>query len=272
MDAVNFAPRCTWTVESEIGDFMEHDEGCNYFWALPLLSEPIASIVEVGSRDGMDAVNLSLRLKAPVTAFECDPRQFQVVERNLRNMAYPGSYAVELALSDADTEMTFWAADPQRYANPGTGSFYQVNFENRPHSDVDSGRGPIQQPIRVSARRFDSLGFAAPDLLVMDVQGAEIRVLAGFGHLLDKCTYVICEAERVPSYRGGNRFTDVHKFLKKNGFRILSCTIGRGHRVDRWLHYWQSNVRLALSEKTMRPWQVYQGVFDVVYVNTRLGM
>lgn len=250
---------------------MTTDEGSNYSWALAHISAPVKSIVEVGSRDGLDAVDLSQKLNAPVVAFECDPTQFQVVRRNIERLAYPGSQALDLALSDANALMTFWAADPERYTNLGTGSFFQVNFANRPRSDIDSGRELIQRPIRVPARRFDSLGLPAPDLLVMDVQGAETRVLAGFGTLLPACTYIICEAERIPSYVGGNRFSDIHHFLKANGFRILSCTIGNGHRLDRWLHYWRTNVRMALTERTLTPWTLYQGVFDVLYVNTRRG-
>lgn len=248
---------------------MNLDQGSNYLWALPYLSSPIRSIIEVGSRDGFNAVELAQRLNSPVIAFECDPQQFPVVRKNIDQLGPAGSMAFEVALSDRDSEETFWAADPEKYTNLGTGSFFQVNFGNRPRSDIDSGREPIQRPIRVTARRFDSLGLSAPDLLVMDVQGAEIQVLSGFGPLLSQCRYIICEAERVPSYKGGKPFSKLNGFLKNNGFRMLSCTIGSGRPSERWVHYWMSNLRLALKERHIQPWRLYQGVFDVLYVNTR---
>ena len=87
--------------------------------------------------------------------------------------------------------------------------------------------------------------------------------------MLAECRYVICEAERVPSYHGGNPFSEVDRFLKSQGFRILASTVGSGSNWERRIHFLKTNARIAWREKTLRPTKIYQGVFDVLYVNSR---
>jgi FkbM family methyltransferase len=249
---------------------MVDQPGTSYLWALPFLQTPIRSIVEVGSRDGLDAVALARIFESSVTSFECDPGMFPVVEQNIAESGISQAHAHAIALSDEDGEVEFWAHDPDAYEHGGTGSLFLVNFANRARDDVDSGRAPIQRAVKVRAARFDGLGIEAPDLLVMDVQGAECKVLRGFGDLLSRCRYVICEAERVPSYQGGNPFSEVNRMLKSEGFKLIGSTIGNGSTKDRWLNWWRVNARIAAKENTLRPDRVYQGIFDVVYENVHL--
>lgn len=244
-------------------------EASNYLWAVPFLKTPIASVVEVGSRDGLDAVSLAKALNCQVTSFECDPLQYEVSKANISQSGVPGIEILDYALSDVDGELIFWQVDTAIYDNPGTGSLYEVNFENRKVDDVDAGRGPIQRKITVPSARFDSLGKSAPELIVMDVQGAEVRVLKGFGTLLNSCKFVICEAERVPSYKGGNAFSELHSFMKRNGFVLRASTIGNGGLTHRWINFWRTNLSICVKEKTLAPLKTYQGCFDVIYENTR---
>ncbi len=245
--------------------------GTNYDWALKYLTLPITSVVEVGSRDGMDAIALGRALGCRVDAFEAAPEQFLVVEENIRASGLEGITAHELALLDKGGTVDFWTVDPDVYDNAGLGSVFEVNFDNRQGNDVDAGRASIQRKTTVAAARFDTLDLPAPDLLVMDVQGAETKVLRGFGPMLTECRYVICEAERVPSYQGGNPFSEVDKFLKSQGFRIRASTVGSGSNLERRIHFLRTNAQIAWREKTLFPTRIYQGVFDVLYVNARVS-
>ena len=80
---------------------------------------------------------------------------------------------------------------------------------------------------------------------------------------------MICEAEREPSYQGGNPFSEIDKFLKSQGFRIRASTVGSGSNLERRIHFLRTNSQIAWREKTLRPTKIYQGVFDVLYVNSR---
>lgn len=244
--------------------------GSNYNWALKYLKLPITSVVEVGARDGLDSVALGRAFGCRVDAFEAAPEQFLVVQDNLRLSGLPDLYAHDIALLDKNAAIDFLTVDPHLYQSTGLGSVFEVNFSNRLSSDVDLGRSPIQRKVSVTAARFDSLGIPTPDLLVMDVQGAETKVLQGFGTKLADCRYVITEAERVPSYKGGNSFFSVNKFLKSEGFQIRATTIGSGTELERRLHFIKTNLSIALTERTLLPHRKYQGVFDVLYQNTRI--
>lgn len=250
---------------------MADQPGESYLWAIPYITAPIRSIVEVGSRDGLDAIALGRTFQASVTAFECDPGMFPEVERNLALSGLKDAKALDLALTDVAGEVEFWAHDPSAYHQGGTGSLFLANFKNRDRDDVDRGRERIQKSIRVRAARFDGLGLTAPDLLMMDVQGAECKVLRGFGSMLHQVQFVICEAERVPSYTGGNPFSAVNRLLKGNGFVFRGSTIGDGSRGARWNNWWRVNARIAVRERTLIPTRIYQGVFNVIYENRRFA-
>ncbi len=56
------------------------------------------------------------------------------------------------------------------------------------------------------------------DLLVMDIQGAELLALKGSGSILDKITHIWTEVSTVPIYKGGALFSEINDFLNKKGF------------------------------------------------------
>lgn len=241
----------------------------NYSWIFPYITEPIGSIVEVGSRDGLDAIWLAKAFDSQVDAFEASPRQFKFVEENIEASALENVRAHELALSDQIGHIEFWETDVSEYENSGLGSLFEVNFSNRTSDDVDAGRSRIQHPIKVRTARYDSLSISPPDLLVMDVQGSEVLVLRGFGRLLSECRFIACEAERVPSYKGGNSFRELNRFMSENGFHLVATTIGKGDRRSRWINYFRTNTLIAFRNRTFRPYRFYQGCFDVLYQNSR---
>lgn len=243
----------------------------NYNWAFPHLVGPIESIVEIGSRDGLDAITLASTFGSPVTAFECDPAQYIATAENVRASGLSGITVLPYAVTDKNEPITFWQVDTSTYNVPGTSSMFEVNFDNRQNSDVDAGHAGIQRAVTVEGARFDSLGIPAPTLLAMDVQGAEVLALKGFGALLGKCKYIVTEAERVPSYKGGNSFKELDRFIRSQGFTLVATSIGSGTRLARWRQFVSLNIKIALSDRTLLPMRKYQGCFDVLYVNSSLA-
>ena len=80
--------------------------------------------------------------------------------------------------------------------------------------------------IEVSVRRGDNLDIEKPDILKIDVEGAELDVLDGFRNHLSDCR--ICYVE----YHGGNK-ERVQTILSKFGFEVteISGNVIRGHRA-----------------------------------------
>ena len=95
------------------------------------------------------------------------------------------------------------------------GSFFDINFDNRDTSDDDFQRGSVQKEIDVEIQRYDNLKLKAPDLIAMDVQGAELKVLKGFGKDISNTYAIILETCISNNYIGGSKLLEIYNFLKR---------------------------------------------------------
>jgi len=85
----------------------------------------------------------------------------------------------------------------------------------------------VLRPMRLKAthavetRRLDDIeGLERIDFLKLDVQGAELDVLRGAGHLLKDMLVVQAEVEFLPLYEGQPLFADVDAFMRASGFQF----------------------------------------------------
>jgi len=65
------------------------------------------------------------------------------------------------------------------------------------------------------------------DVLVVDVQGAELEVLRGAERTLAAMKVVWCEVAHAELYRGNARFEDVQSYLSERGFKLFWTQINR---------------------------------------------
>lgn len=70
--------------------------------------------------------------------------------------------------------------------------------------------------------------FAKPDMIKVDVQGAELAVLEGGREVLQTAEVVLLEVALVEEYLGGPLFASVIAYMAERGFRVHDiCTIFR---------------------------------------------
>jgi FkbM family methyltransferase len=74
-------------------------------------------------------------------------------------------------------------------------------------------------------------GFAKPDLLVVDVQGAELLVLKGGQTVLGQVKAVIVEVSRGRFYEGGVLYPELRDYLLARGFREAQRALGHGDQL-----------------------------------------
>ena len=158
----------------------------NYSWALGAISvavpdSDIRAIAEVGSRDGLDGMYLARHFGSVVAIFEADPINAETCRKNLSMSPDLDCELFEVALSDRSGTIDFYSIDAGLYDNRGASSLYEVNFKHRPWRDPDRNRASIARKITVQSKRFDEFELPSPDLIAMDVEGAELSVLQGFG-------------------------------------------------------------------------------------------
>lgn len=132
-------------------------------------------VYDVGSNIGILALILARHLpgeRARVHCFEPEPRNFAQLARNITaNELGDRIRAYQIALGDQEGEAELFVR-----GGPGEGR----------HSTVAAkgATGSIQVPMRTAAAFADTIG-ERPDLVKIDVEGAEGRVLGGMAPLLD---------------------------------------------------------------------------------------
>ncbi len=199
----------------------------NYGWCFHLLdAKKISSIAEIGSRDGLDAILLSSYFNSKSCyIFEPDPELGVLIRDNLKKSE--GSTEKEffnIALGEESKTVTFKSVDRSKYENLGVGSLHEINFDNRETTDGDYKRKSVQKDIEVEMKKYIDLDIDTPDLIAMDVQGAELSVLKGFEDKLKEVYAVILETSISENYKGGSTFLSIYRYLTSQNFKLVSNT------------------------------------------------
>lgn len=167
---------------------------------------------DVGANVGMYTCFVAQALTTgTVVAFEPEPANLARLRANLESNARPTTWqtaGIALAAENGTTLLasSHRAADT---AQPGTGHYYL--------SDDDG--------IEVPCRRGDSLvddGYPPPDVMKIDVQGAELLVLEGMGEYLSSVETIYAELHTEKCERYDVAIEEVESFLVDAGFSLSS--------------------------------------------------
>lgn len=107
--------------------------------------------------------------------------------------------------------MTFYKTESNLTGN----SYYKENTEFYSDSDGVPTVGWTLDGI-VSDNQWP-----LPDLIKIDVQGAEVDILRGAAYCLSQCNDVILEAQHEDYNRGAPKVLDVIKFMESIGFELV---------------------------------------------------
>jgi FkbM family methyltransferase len=203
--------------------------------------DAIRQIWDIGSRDGQDSLALADAFPwATINSFEPNPDVFHLV-KEVATQSNGKIAARNIALSNTDGNITFHKIDTSltettwKDGNPGASSIFLASGEYTIEKYV-------QIPIEVKSCRATTLiekeSYRVPNLIWIDVQGAEKIVLEGFQEYLSSVDFIFVELSLKNIYIGQSLANEVVKLLSGN-------------------FYWHSNL-------TMGTWQ-----FDALFVNKR---
>jgi FkbM family methyltransferase len=142
-----------------------------------------------------------------------------------------GGYNYHMGLlSDIDgKEIDFYQNDQY----PGGNSYYKENAEVNPHAPKYFNESHRR---RMISRSLDSVvkerNFPVPDLLKMDVQGAELDVLIGASELLKSVDNVILELQVVEYNKGAPLRDVVIAYMNSQGFDCQGMFCNNGPDGD----------------------------------------
>jgi FkbM family methyltransferase len=185
-------------------------------------------ILEIGSRDGLDAIDLYNKFKCNIYAFECNPTAIELMQDNI-NYHNPNNNnikIVEYAINDIDNDnLDFY---PTIIDNIGASSIYKLiknsnNQEVREHTNRH-----VQKHIKVKSIRLDTwiekynIDYNKIKLLCLDLQGNELNALKSLSKYINYVNIIICEGQYEKCYNKSCLFDDIYKYLLKYNFICLN--------------------------------------------------
>jgi 2-O-methyltransferase len=194
-----------------------------------LRENPPQVIVEVGSFDGIDAIELSRMFPdAGVYTFEADPRNYEILRRNTSYRARVKP--VPKAVFDFTGDGVFHASDSVGSGADGRASGSMLSPTQRFH-DAHSGVR-FEEEFSVSTVALADWardeGIEKVDFLWMDAQGAELHILRGMGEDLLGVRAILLEVWKEAFYAGGGAFDEIESFLGRHGFELTHTWIESG--------------------------------------------
>lgn len=170
-------------------------------------------IIELGSRDGIDAVTLSkVYPEAKVYTFEANPKQANTCRANIDQNKNIEFFSVAVGSRDTELEFHEYVKDN----NVGASSLFK-------RLDYDNSQKTIGT---VPCRRLDTilkkLGVEKIDGIFADIQGFEIEAIKGAGNYIKNCKFIYIEAPIVSSvYVGAPNHQEVFDYMKEINYRLV---------------------------------------------------
>ena len=168
----------------------------------------VPAVVEVGSRDGHDAVELGRRISRGVTdeslwgvlCLEPNPAQAQVIKEN-----YPFVHVMEVAASDVNGDADFIVYKGDE-GDVGSSSL-----------DLNWKAGALEgDVIKVKTIRLDSIiTYEDVDIMKIDTEGYSLQVLHGLGDKIRNTKVYHIETE---TWTGSTQ--KVKDLMADNGFKL----------------------------------------------------
>lgn len=92
------------------------------------------------------------------------------------------------------------------------------------------------------------------DLVILDIQGAELHALQGLGNRINEVKWIYTEVSKGNLYEGGVRLNELDAFLKSRGFKRSSTRILRGEGWGEALYISKTALELTTSLGKSRAW------------------
>jgi FkbM family methyltransferase len=187
------------------------------------LAPPAPVICDIGSRDALEGLFLLRSLGASEChIFEPNPKAIETCKANIAKYGGTGGVAFNpVAVSDAAGTADFFPVDSSRSENKDIGfsSMFPIN-----PAYTARRQAIVQERVTVPTTTLDAY-FAGkrkgPDILWIDVEGAELMVLRGAEETLKRVSLIHLEVSFRPMQVDKPLFWEIDAYLKQRGFELL---------------------------------------------------
>lgn len=175
--------------------------------------DDIKTILDIGSRDCYQSEEFRTWFpESKIFAFEANPEQFSLCEKISKNN---NINFIKKAVGDKNCTTKFFVTN----SNPGASSLLKINPKNPRSSSWGFKKEYDVEMIRIDT--WSKENNLLPDLLWIDVQGAEEMVLKGCGEILQNVKAIAVELGSNTNngmYINGPTGEEVDNFLTSKGF------------------------------------------------------
>lgn len=180
----------------------------------------INSVCHVGAHKGQEITEYLVIGVSSAIFFEPVPENFRILDQVVSKI--PNFDAIRIAVGNFDGQIDLNLASND----------YQSSSVLEPHLHLrEAPQVEFNKVIKVRISTLDRIlqGIKVWDLLVIDVQGFELRVLEGAIDTLKSSKYILIEVNRAETYRDCAQVNEIDAFLKIHGYRRV---------LTRWWSSW----------------------------------
>ena len=207
-----------WTPTYYLDDYVKNLAGEGQFLNEILLKLDKHNIFwDVGANVGFYSIAAAkiMNTNSKIFAFEPEPKTFNLLQKNIELNKTNNITALSIALGDIDGDKLIYPSDTPNF---GAHSFVQ-------RTDYRVKKKGKNISINTADTLIEEMKIDVPDVMKIDVEGAEILVLRGMKHLLmnQKLKMIFCETHvnLLPLF--GSSEEEVLEIFKGNNFHIDYC-------------------------------------------------
>ena len=176
---------------------------------------PLDSIIHIGANEGQERFQYQSSGASRCIYVEPISQVYEILEKNIAG--FEGHRAIKAVCSDRTGERISF-----NIANNGGLSSSILDLGN--HAQIYPHIVYSEQEQMTTLTLDDLLTqMAIPrksNLIVIDTQGAELKVLRGATETAKSCDAFFVEVSETPLYEGGCTFAEVTEFMKEMGFHL----------------------------------------------------
>ena len=169
----------------------------------------VKTIFELGAGDGLDAIKLSEFYDADVCGFECNANLLEICTDRILDFD-----RVRLEPQAVWSETKIIPYYPVTNGNDSASSCF-IAADAYPYENYMQEETTVEA---IALMDFIESTDIKPDMLCIDLQGAEEHALIGMGQYLEDVKYIITEGQNSCMYHGASTIFDIGHLLTQCGF------------------------------------------------------